>query len=199
MTPEQAFALADPDRPALPARRVRARAGRAARRAADHRGVPHRRGDGLARARRRRRPRLRAAVPARLHREPGRRLAARRSTASRTSCAPAAGSPTSAAGWAPRRCCSRRRSRRSRCRGSDYHDGSVELARKRAADAGVADRVDVRGGVGARPSPAPATTSSPPSTACTTWATRSAPPGTSAPRSPTTAPGWWSSRARATA
>jgi|SRR5579875_874054 len=29
---------------------------------------------------------------------------------------------------------------RSRCYGSDYHDGSVELARKRAADAGVADR-----------------------------------------------------------
>jgi len=28
-----------------------------------------------------------------------------------------------------------------RCHGSDYHGGSVELARKRAADAGVADRV----------------------------------------------------------
>lgn len=29
----------------------------------------------------------------------------------------------------------------SRFRGSDYHDGSIELARKRAADAGVTDRV----------------------------------------------------------
>jgi SAM-dependent methyltransferase len=29
----------------------------------------------------------------------------------------------------------------ARCYGSDYHDGSIELARKRAADAGVADRV----------------------------------------------------------
>ena len=29
----------------------------------------------------------------------------------------------------------------SRVTGSDYHDGSIELARKRAADAGVADRV----------------------------------------------------------
>jgi ubiquinone/menaquinone biosynthesis C-methylase UbiE len=29
----------------------------------------------------------------------------------------------------------------SRVAGSDYHDGSIELARKRAADAGVADRV----------------------------------------------------------
>ena len=33
--------------------------------------------------------------------------------------------------------------------GSDYHAGSIELARKRAADAGVADRVTLRGRLGA--------------------------------------------------
>ena len=43
LTEEQAFALADPDGPIYAARRVPARAGRAAGRAADHRGVPHRR------------------------------------------------------------------------------------------------------------------------------------------------------------
>ena len=34
----------------------------------------------------------------------------------------------------------------SRFIGSDYDDGSIELARKRAADAGVGERVDLRGG-----------------------------------------------------
>ena len=34
----------------------------------------------------------------------------------------------------------RRRTRNSTFVGSDYHEGSIELARKRAADAGVADR-----------------------------------------------------------
>ena len=56
-------------------------------RAADHRGVPHRRGHRLARARRRRVRRLRAVLPPRLHRQPGRRAGSRRSTASRRSCA----------------------------------------------------------------------------------------------------------------
>ena len=41
--------------------------------------------------------------------------------------------------------------------GSDYHDGSIELARKRAADAGVADRVTFEV-ASAQTFPGPATT-----------------------------------------
>ena len=72
--------------------------------------------------------------------------------------------------------------------GSDYHQASVDTARKRAADAGLADR--------ARFEVASAQTFSgtgydlvATSTACTTWATRSARPGTSGRRSTRTAPG----------
>ena len=50
LTEEQAFALADPGRAAVPARGVRPRPGRAAGRIADHRRVPHRGRHGLARA-----------------------------------------------------------------------------------------------------------------------------------------------------
>ena len=72
--------------------------------------------------------------------------------------------------------------------GSDYHAGSIEIARRRAQEAGVAERV--RFEVGRRPpTAAPGTTSSPCSTACTTWATRSARRGTSTGRSSPTAPG----------
>jgi hypothetical protein len=60
--------------------------------------------------------------------------------------------------------------------GSDYHDGSIEIARKRATDAGVADRITFEV-----------------ATASATWATPSARPGTSGPRSTPTAPGWSSS------
>ena len=58
--------------------------------------------------------------------------------------------------------------------GSDYHERSIELAGKRATDAGVADRHAFEVASAARRSPGAATTSSRPSTACTTWATRSA-------------------------
>ena len=86
----------------------------------------------------------------------------------------------------------------ARVRGSDYHAGSIELARKRAADAGVGDRVTFEVGVGPDLHRHRLRPGRPRSTACTTWATRSAPPARSAPRSPTTAPGCWSSRAQAT-
>ena len=56
--------------------------------------------------------------------------------------------------------------------GSDYHDQSIELARKRAGDAGVADRVSFEVASASR-SPGRATTWPRRSTACTTWATRS--------------------------
>ncbi len=61
---------------------------------------------------------------------------------------------------------------RSRFVGSDYHAGSVEAARERAAEAGVGDRVrfEVSGAQSLEPG---TSTWSPRSTACTTWATRS--------------------------
>ena len=43
--------------------------------------------------------------------------------------------------------------------GSDYHAESIELARKKAAEAGIAERVTLRGGVPRRRSRARATTS----------------------------------------
>ena len=68
------------------------------------------------------------------------RAGSRRWTGSRRSWSPAGGWPTSDAGSGRPRCCSRRPTR-----GPDRRVGlprrSIELARKRAADAGVADRV----------------------------------------------------------
>ena len=81
--------------------------------------------------------------------------------------------------------------------GSDYHDQSIELARKRAGDAGVADRVSFEV-ASASSFSGRATTWPPPSTACMTWATRSPPRGISARPSSRTAPGWSSSRSRPT-
>ena len=56
--------------------------------------------------------------------------------------------------------------------GSDYHEGSIDAARERAAEAGVGDRVrfEVAGRADARRRTT--STWSPRSTACTTWATR---------------------------
>ena len=63
--------------------------------------------------------------------------------------------------------------------GSDYHQGSIDQARKRAAEAGVADRVTFEV-ASAQTFTGTATTWSRRSTACTTWATRWARPSTSA-------------------
>ena len=71
---------------------------------------------------------------------------------------------------------------------------SIETARARAPGRGRRRSGAFRGGGRGAASPAAATTSSPSSTASTTWATRWARPGTSGRRSPTTAPGWSSSR-----
>ena len=83
---------------------------------------------------------LRDVLPPGLRRQPGLRPGSRRWTASRPSWPPAAGSPTSAAGTARPPCCSPRPTPRPGFLGSDYHEASVDIARKRAADAGVADR-----------------------------------------------------------
>ena len=50
---------------------------------------------------------------------------------------------------------------------------SIDVARERAAEAGVGDRIGFEVGRRRPRSPAPATTWSRPSTPCTTWATRS--------------------------
>ena len=170
------------------ARRVPARVGLSGR-SPGHRGVvPHRPGRRLGRAPPRRLHRLRAVLPARLRREPG------------------------AAAWIPadhrpRRPTRRRHHggrRRLRARlldpdpGRDLpgveqspvrpHPGSIELARRMTHEpgwrTGAASRWRRR-----RTFPAADTAWSPRSTACTTWATRSARPGTSGTRSPTTASG----------
>src|SRR6185437_1252835 len=121
-----------PGRRGLRARRVRAGPGRAEGRAANHGGLPVRRRDGLARAGRGRLHRLRAVLPARLHRQPGPVLdpGARRGGGQ-------------AAGGRPggRHRLRAREYPNSRFNGSDYHDESLEMARKHAGDQGVADRV----------------------------------------------------------
>ena len=86
----------------------------------------------------------------------------------------AAGSPTSAAGWVPRRYCSRRPSRGDRV-GVGLPRG-LRPARPQAGRRGGRRGPGERRDRAPRRSPEPATTSSPPSTACTTWATRLARP-----------------------
>ena len=140
MTEEQAFALADPDGPVyLPGAFVLA-LGALEGRAADHRGLPHRRRVRLARAGRRRVQRLRAVLPPRLRGEPRAQLdpGARRSR-----------------GEASGRRASRRCRVRARLLDRAHGAGIPRLddhrlglprrvdraqARKRAADAGVANR-----------------------------------------------------------
>ncbi len=65
----------------------------------------------------------------------------RRSMASKRSSRPAPGSPTSVVVTGRRRCCSRETYPASTVVGFDAHDGSIDAARKRAADAGLVDRV----------------------------------------------------------
>jgi hypothetical protein len=77
--------------------------------------------------------------------------------------------------------------------GSDYHDESIEMARKHAGDQGVAERVSFEVASASTFSGAGYDLAAP-STACTTWATRWPRPGTSARLSRPTAPGSSSSR-----
>ena len=178
-----------PRGPALRARGVRAGARHAAGRAADHRRVPHRRRDGLARAARRRPGRLRDVLPTRL----------RSPTSCRAGSRPSTGSTEQAlCGRAGRRC-----RLRPRCLDGAARAGLPALA---VRGLGLPRRLDRarpqarRGGGRGGPhrhsrsrrrrvSPALATIWSPRSTACTTWVTRQAPPGTCARRSPLTGPG----------
>ena len=156
----------------------------------------HRQGARLARAQPRPVPRHRAAVQARLPGQPGRRPGSRRSTASRPSCGQERKVADIGCGHGSSTILLAQQYPESEIVGFDYHEGSIETARKRAAEAGVADRVRFevasRAGLPGRPT----TTSCASSTRCTTWATRWAPLATSATRWPTTAPGCSSSRWR---
>ena len=73
--------------------------------------------------------------------------------------------------------------------GFDYHDASIERARDAAARPGVGDRITFEVASAKDYPGRAATTSCACSTACTTWATRSAPRPTSARRSTPTAHG----------
>jgi len=86
----------------------------------------------------------------------------------------------------------------SRFTGIDYHDASIERARQVAAEEGVAERSASSWSAPRRDSRAAVSTSSATSTACTTWATPSAPRVTRARRWRATGPTWSSSRTRAT-
>ena len=141
LTPEQAFALADPDGPlylpgafvlALGALRAEPRITEAFRTGA---GIGwHEHDDDVV-------PRLRAVLPARLRRQPGRRRGSRRSTGVEEKLAAGARVADVGCGLGASTVLIAQAFPEVSVVGSDYHDGSIELARKRAADAGVADRV----------------------------------------------------------
>ena len=128
----------------------------------------------LARARPRPLRRHRALLPARLQRPPRRRVDPGARRRRRRSSSAARASPTSAAGTAPRPSSWRRRSRARRSSAStttglDRARASERAATRRRRRPRHASRSRRR-----RTIPGPATTWSPSSTACTTWATRSA-------------------------
>ena len=159
--------------------------------------LPNRRGNGLARARRRRLRRLRAVLPPRLRRATSSRLAAR---------------PGRRRRQAERRRPGRRRRLRARrvhrCCGAGvpaFRPSSARTtttarsARPRAGRRGRGRRPGrVRGGRRRSRSRAPATTWSPLRLPARHGRPASARPATSARRWPPTAPGWWSSRSPGT-
>ena len=100
LPPEQAVALTDPDSPAYLPGFFQIAVGSVLDSPQDRRGGPHRCRIRLARARARRPRGLRALLPARLQREPDRRLAARARRRRRPSWSAGRSSPTSAAGTA---------------------------------------------------------------------------------------------------
>ena len=97
-----------------------------------------------------------------------------------------AGSPTSAAGTASRQSSSRRPSRRPPSSASTPTRRRSTRPASAAAEAGCRRPRPVRGRPTRRRCPAPATTWCASSTACTTWATRSAPPAVPGTRWPPT-------------
>ena len=145
MTEEQAFTLADPDGPLyLPGAFLFA-LGALRARAEDHRGVPHA-APGWAGTS----TTTTCSLGCELFFRPGYVAnlvshGSRRSTGWRRSSPGRPGCRRRLRRTEPRRSCWPRRSRQSPFSGSDYHAVSIERARKRAAEAGVADRVGLRG------------------------------------------------------
>ena len=172
----------------LRARRVRAGARRPAGRAANHRSLPIGQRPRLARSTTRTSSSAASSSSGLATPPTSSRPGFRRSTAWRKSCGQAPAWPTSAAGSAHPPSCSRRSTR---------NPGSLVLiitvSRLSSPASGRATRASPTGRTSRsprrRPSPAPATTWPPPSTACTTWVTHSRRPSTSGRRSSPTAPG----------
>ena len=160
--------------PRLRARRVRADRVPLCRRGPDHRGVPHRRGDGLARARPPPLPRHRAVLPARLQGPPGRRMDPRARRCRRRSSNAGAKVADVGCGHGASTIIMAEAFPNSEFLGFDYHDGSIEQAAKRGRGSRRRRPDQVRGRRRPRTSPAATTTSSACSTASTTWATPSA-------------------------
>ena len=141
LPPEQAFALADDDSPASVAGAFSV--ARAMWSALDKMEANFRTGGG---------PRVGApaSLPVRGHRAvlPGRATSATwsrpgspRSTASRRSSRAARRSPTSGCGCGASTILMAKAFPKSTFRGFDYHQGSIDIANRRAQEAGVADRV----------------------------------------------------------
>ena len=124
-------------------------------RAAHHRALPHRRGLRLARARPRPVRGHRALLPPRLPRATWSRRGCRRSTASSRSCEAGARVADIGCGHGASTILMAQAFPASTFVGSDYHEGSIEAARRAAERAGVADRVtfEVAGAQGVRRRP----------------------------------------------
>ena len=140
LTEEQAFALADPDGPlylpgafllALGALRAESQITDAFRTGAGMGWHEHHE-DVF--------PGCEHVLPPRLRRQPHVQLDPRAGRCRGASSPPAAGWPTSAAGTGASTVLLAQAYPQARILGSDYHQASIDLARKRAADAGVADR-----------------------------------------------------------
>ena len=141
LSPEQAAVLADPSSPAFLVGAMTIAASTAKDEEKVREAFTHRCGPRLARAPPRPVPRHRAAVQARLRRQPRLGSGSPRSTASTRSSGRAARSPTSAAATAPSTILLAQAYPNATITGFDYHQASIDIARKRAAEAGVADRV----------------------------------------------------------
>ena len=183
-----------PDQPGVPRRQHDDRGVDRQGRGEDPRGIPDRQGSGLARAPPRPVPRDRAAVQAGLRRQPRLDSGSPRSTASPRSCTRGGSVADLGCGHGASTILLAQAYPQPTITGFDYHQASIDIARKRAAEAGVADRVRFEVAVRAGLPRHAATTSSASSTRCTTWAIRPARHATSARRSRRTARGCSSNR-----